>query len=243
MISVQNMETGSSKPLNNTSIRTAVPHTRISHRFDAGDIHWENFDKIFARERSIWEKEKANTAKRHPSHAEILKLLAAGAVIGLSLVIPTLPVAIAPFTIDRRRYKGRYFNQTIKRLKQQKLVEVVEEHGQIIVRITQNGKLRSLKYKLDELKIPKLKAWDNKWRVVIFDIPEHRKRMREIFRMHLKKLGFYPLQKSVWLHAFPCFDEIEFLRQIYHVGENVTYIIGEPFESTDALKRHFHLPA
>lgn len=224
-------------------MQTIMPHVGMPHQFEARDINWENFETIFSKERAMWENEKIGTIRRYPSHPEILKFMAAGVVIGLSLVIPTLPVAVAPFVIDRRRYNGRYFNQTIKRLKQQKLVEVIEEHGQIIVRITQNGKLRALKYKLDELKIPKQKTWDTKWRIVIFDIPEHRKRLREIFRMHLKKLGFYPLQKSVWVHAFPCFDEIEFLRQIYHVGENVTYIIGEPFEATEELKRHFHLPA
>lgn len=35
--------------------------------------------------------------------------------------------------------------------------------------------------------------------MVLFDIPEDRKAEREWFRVHLKKLGFNMVQKSVWL--------------------------------------------
>lgn len=41
--------------------------------------------------------------------------------------------------------------------------------------------------------------WDGKWRVVVFDIPEQRRIIRNLFRRNLKKWGFRPLQKSVWI--------------------------------------------
>lgn len=109
------------------------------------------------------------------------------------------------------------------------------------MRITQAGRVRALRYKVDEMAVDKPKQWDKKWRVVIFDIPEPQKNMREIFRKHLKYLGFYPLQKSVWVHPYPCFDEIEFLRQVYNIGGDVTYIVGEQLESTELLKQHYGL--
>lgn len=54
-------------------------------------------------------------------------------------------------------------------------------------------------------------------------------------------MGFYMLQKSVWVHPYPCFDEIEFLRQVYNVGINVTYILAEKIENAEDLKDHFKL--
>ncbi|MBI4008672.1 transcriptional regulator PaaX, partial [Candidatus Roizmanbacteria bacterium] len=41
--------------------------------------------------------------------------------------------------------------------------------------------------------------WDGKWRIVIFDIPEVNKRIRQVLRETLKVLEFWPLQKSVWI--------------------------------------------
>lgn len=43
------------------------------------------------------------------------------------------------------------------------------------------------------------KPWDKKWRLVIFDIPEKQRSLRENFRRKLKELGFGMVQKSVWV--------------------------------------------
>ena len=159
----------------------------------------------------------------------------------MSFVIPVAPMALAPFVVDSNKYNKKRFNQIIGRLNKQKLIEMSEEGGQTVVKITDEGRVRALRDKMAEMEIKRPKAWDRKWRMVIFDIPEKYKRMREIFRQHLKLLGFYPLQKSVWVHAFPCFDEIEFLRQIYHVGVDVTYVVAERIERAEELKDRFDL--
>ncbi|MBI2019711.1 hypothetical protein HYS95_03550 [Candidatus Daviesbacteria bacterium] len=41
--------------------------------------------------------------------------------------------------------------------------------------------------------------WDKKWRIVVFDIPEQKRLIRNLLRRNLKKWGFKPLQKSVWV--------------------------------------------
>jgi phenylacetic acid degradation operon negative regulatory protein len=48
----------------------------------------------------------------------------------------------------------------------------------------------------------KVKKWDGKWYLVIFDIPEKIKSKRDILREKLKKLGFGQLQASVWVSPF-----------------------------------------
>lgn len=204
-------------------------------------VNWERVERIFAEDRKLIIKKLREETERRPYVPELLKLLAGGAVFGLSLMIPVLPMALAPFIVDSRKYEQSLFGRTMKRLKKQKLVEIVEEKGQTLVRITEAGRVRALRYKLDEIQIKKPKVWDKKWRIVIFDIPEKYKRMREIFRDHLKTMGFYMLQKSVWVHPYPCFNEIEFLRQVYNVGINVTYIVAEKIESPDDLKSHFSM--
>ena len=52
---------------------------------------------------------------------------------------------------------------------------------------------------------------------MIFDIPEQYRRARHALKNKLSELGFYPLQKSVWVHPFPCETEIEFLKNHFNI--------------------------
>lgn len=204
-------------------------------------IDWEKAGKIFNADKKLILEQLKKTDERYPSSAELLKILAGGMFIALSFVFPALPLAIAPFIIDGRKYKRYRLHQTVDRLKRQKLVEIIDKDGQTLVKITERGKIRALQYKIDDIKIDKKKVWDRKWRIVIFDIPEKHKSMRDIFRLRLKKLGFYLLQDSVWVHPYPCFDQVEFLRQIYAVGINVRYIIADRIENAEDLVSHYGL--
>lgn len=222
-----------------THKKQSNPKFRISLKLD--NLNWEKTEKFFFKERQKLVKHLDKAEKCTPSTKDILNLLAGGAVIGLSFLIPAAPMALAPLLIDSRKYNTSLFNQTIKRLKKQKLVQIIEEDGNTMVKITDEGRVRALRYKLSEMMVKNPKVWDKKWRVVIFDIQEKHKRMREIFRKHLQIMGFYMLQKSVWVHPYPCFNEIEFLRQIYDVGIDVTYLVAEKIENPQDLKDQFNL--
>lgn len=204
-------------------------------------IDWEKAEKLFAKDKILFSKIRNDKGKIYPAANEILKILAAGAVIGLSFAFPALSVAIAPFFIDGHKYQYHRLTQTVSRLRKQKMVTVSHKNGMILVKISQNGRVKALEYKLSELVITKPKKWDRKWRMVIFDIPEKYKRMRNIFRKRLIMLGFYKLQESVWVHPYPCFNEVEFLKQIYNVGVNVRYIIADKIEDADDLLEYFKI--
>lgn len=204
-------------------------------------VNWEKMNRIFEPDRRLILEKLERGRNHYPYTKDILKLLAGGLIIGLSFVFPALPVAIAPLIINKNKYQGHRFNHTLKRLKKQKLVEVFHENGQELVRITEKGKVKALRYKLNDIEIKKPKIWDRKWRMVIFDIPEEEKRMRDIFRQHLKAIGFYQLQESIWVYPYSCFDQVEFLRQIYNVGFNVKYILAEKIEDSGDLADYFNL--
>ena len=128
-----------------------------------------------------------------------------------------------------------------KRWEEQKLVQVDNSSDEPTVTITEKGMKRALKYKLNQLKIQSPMLWDKKWRVVIFDVPENKKRNRDYFRSYLSNLGFFRLNESVFIYPHSCFDEIEFLRQISGIGKEVTYMIVENIETSADLKKHFNL--
>lgn len=204
-------------------------------------VNWEKVDEIFAKDRYLLLQRLKKDKSKSSYTREILGLLATGAIFGLSLAFPTLPMALAPFLINRKKYQIDHFSQTVSRLQKQKLVKIEYVGSETIIKITKKGKMRALRYKVSEIAVKKPKRWDRKWRLVIFDIPENYKRVRDIFRDHLKIMGFYQLQKSVWVHPYPCFDEVEFLRQIYRVGIDVTYIVAEQIEDESRLRECFLL--
>ena len=97
-----------------------------------------------------------------------------------------------------------------------------------------------LKFKLDEMIIKKPKRWDGKWRVVIFDIPEKFRLGRDYLRNKLKELGFYQMQKSAWVHPYPCGDEVDFIKELYEVRPFVRVITADSIDIKHDLVKYFN---
>lgn len=98
----------------------------------------------------------------------------------------------------------------------------LNRNGEPVIRLTaQGGKL------LDEvipLKRMQKKKWDGKWRLVIFDIAEKKRKFRETLRNQLKKLGFGMWQKSVYVTPNPVMGEVnEFLKDNGLFGDVVCF--------------------
>lgn len=204
------------------------------------EADWDKAYKIFHDDKEEILHLLGRGVDRYPYVKEILLILAAGTLISAALLMPGLGRVIRPNIWKGNGYRKDRLRQVLNRLKNRKIIEVVETKDGPVVRITQNGITKALKYKLENMEI-KRKTWDGKWRVIVFDIPEENKKARDEFRTRLKGAGFYPLQKSVFVHAFPCFDEIEFLRQIYGVDIDVTYIEAQKIEDHDNLKSFFNI--
>lgn len=189
----------------------------------------------------------------NPKVRAVILLLGAGAILAGAILIPTLPMAAKPL-IDFYKKKERQkdlkvwnrFNQprlkqVLKRLQDQKEVEIFEKEGETVVRLTEKGKHKFLKYQLEEMIIEKPATWDGRWRVIIYDINKNKKTLSEVFRRMLKKLEFFRLQKSVYLTPYPCSKEIEFLKNYYGLSGEVLYLEVERLENEKAYKEYFAL--
>ncbi|KKT43528.1 MAG: Transcriptional regulator, PaaX family [Candidatus Wolfebacteria bacterium GW2011_GWE2_44_13] len=99
--------------------------------------------------------------------------------------------------IRRKRYQ-RMVN-LVCYLKRQGLVEQKENS---ILKLTEKGLLRLQKNATVSRYVPLSKGYkteDDHLKVVIFDVPEKRRKHREWLRFSLQNLGFKLLQKSVWI--------------------------------------------
>ncbi len=94
-------------------------------------------------------------------------------------------------------------SKAIARLKEKGFVEQDKiDDNKIIVKLTDEGKIALILVEEGP------KEWDGKWRIVVFDIPEQKRLIRNMFRRNLKKWGFKQLQKSVWISKKDVTDKL-----------------------------------
>ena len=88
----------------------------------------------------------------------------------------------------------------------------------------------------------KNKKWDGKWRVVIFDIPQELHKNRNNLRHKLRYLGFYMLQKSVFVLPYPCEEELGYICQNLGISDYIDVIIADSMGfREEEIKKHFEI--
>lgn len=178
----------------------------------------------------------------NPKVKDILKVLGISGLIAASILFPALPIALSPF-LKKQQKKWGHFNKrrlkaAIKRMQKSGIIEESEHEGEVVFKITEKGKLKLFRYKLDELTLNKA-GWDKRWRLVAYDIPRGKKNQADSFRLLLKKMQFLQLQKSLWLTPFPCTQEIEFLKSLYSLNDNVTILTISQLEGEAEYRKYF----
>ena len=167
-----------------------------------------------------------------------------GVVIGTLIILPGFGMVLKPFADwykKQNRHKRYQIRKTFEQLRRKRLIEMIEINGEIKMVLNENGKKRVVKYELEDMTIPKPKNWDGKWRLIIFDIPEKFQRERRALRIKLDELGFYPLQKSVWLYPYECRDEIDFIVEFFKISPYIRIVEATGFDGDDFLKKEFKL--
>lgn len=99
--------------------------------------------------------------------------------------------------------------------------------------LTKSGLKRLAELELSEIKVPN--SWDGKWRIILFDIPEEKRSHRNQVRRLIKELSCIQLQKSVWVHPFPCFEQFRNIRDTAELKGEIILI------ETDIVEGVFNL--
>jgi len=202
----------------------------------------------YEKERSLINVVNKNMFRENKNISnDILLCIAFAGVISVAATSPYFFVNIAKFILRNKKYLKNKYDQnkiakTLERLKRNRLIILNEKDGFFNVELTREGKRKIEKIKLENLAIMTPKFWDNKWRIVIFDIPEkQRKRARNALREKLQKLGFYQLQKSVWAYPYPCEKEVQFLCELFDIYRFVNIITADKIYNDILLRKHFKL--
>lgn len=157
--------------------------------------------------------------------------------------------AIAPNALRLLEVTGinarlRYRTKTVLgRLKQDGNIEFIERDGQKYVRLTKKGG-RTLDLYKEKLRLQERlrKRWDKRYRLIIFDVPEKRKKIRDKIRYEFSQVGFLRVQDSAWLYPYDCEEFVALLKAELHIGKDVLYAVIESIENDAWIRKHFNLP-
>jgi len=181
-----------------------------------------------------------------PTRNLILRTLAVSGIISVALVAPktlNLLKKLDRGTVNRKNLYQR-INQAIYRLERAGLVRTTGERGNRKVILTEKGRAIIDAVHANEYHIPEPVFWDGKWRIVMFDIRENRRRARSQLRSLLAGAGFLRIQDSVWVYPHPCDEGIGLVRAHLKsdTGEMLSFV-AEALESDKKLREHFRLPS
>lgn len=145
-----------------------------------------------------------------------LKVLGVAGLVGITIVAPNALQGLR-VVLRKSNIKPSDYSRLLTELKRQGLVHITQSGDEFHYTLTPAGVYRLQQSIADEIEIPRLSKWDKKWRLVAFDIPVRQSKQRAAFVTHLQDMGMALLQKSLWVHPFPCFEQVEQLAGHYNV--------------------------
>ncbi len=174
----------------------------------------------------------------------LLRFVAFGGVLSIGLMTPNALQALDKplqtyFNRLDKRAREREFRRLRIYMKQKGLIAFTSEDYEHGITLTKTGKKRLQKAKFDNLLITQPKKWDKQWRLVFFDIPESKRHARRALTSKLRLLGFQQLQRSAWIHPFPCRPEIEVVARAFDVSKYLTYIETSYIDNQKLLRKRF----
>ncbi len=171
---------------------------------------------------------------------KILFALMAGVSLGLTRSSRKYFKIIGDIPKEWGKLRRRYLRDCIREFYNDKLIDFKEiSTGIYKIVLSEQGKRKVATFNVDNLTIKKPNSWDKKWRVVIFDIPENKKKARNVLRQKLRDMGFYCWQKSVFVYPYNCLNEIEFLVELFQIRPYVRFFEATKVMNESELQLHF----
>lgn len=179
--------------------------------------------------------------QRIPIEKIILGTILTVGVMGVALMAPNALQMFKMFGIDKKKYPKDYINRAIGRLKNKGYIKFEKTPKGTFVRLTKKGKEKLKEYQDKKIALKKPRRWDKKWRVVIFDIRENKRNLRDKIRRELVSIGFVRLQNSVWVFPYECEELLIMLKSNFKLEKEVLYLRVDSIENDRWLTKFFNL--
>ena len=141
------------------------------------------------------------------------------------------------------------FYTALARLKRRKSIARTVDHA---YELTSSGEYAALKayvrkeHTAHEQKNQKkekasLVKWDGKWRIILFDVPESKRPIRDYLRNVLKRQGFIEFQRSMWVWPYRLPEFISKLISDSQMRKYTRAITTYDIDYDEDLRRMFKL--
>ncbi len=188
-------------------------------------------------------KKKHNNLRKPnigPVGEAIIASIAVVGIISIFALFPGITYALAPFIKKKKQPRKQTIQNSVESLVRFGLVEkFISKDGTVTLQLTQKGKwealLRSRSFDI------KREKWDMLWRVVVFDVPQSKNKMRHELRRAMKLYGFKMLQQSVWVYPHACDDFVQIFKKHLGVSNDVLYMKVAFIENDKHLRKEFKL--
>ncbi len=185
----------------------------------------------------VLEQSVKKELRRSKVNKAVITTVATAGVIAAALVAPNVVGAMVRLGLINSAQKRQTVQNSFTKLVARGYIRI--DGGK--ARLTEKGEKFAALIGEGKLKPKKPKKWDHKWRVLIFDIPEHRKKTRDQVRRTLVTIGFKRLQDSVWVYPYDCEDLLVLLKADLRIGKDLLYMIVDRIEYDAPLRIHFGL--
>ena len=185
------------------------------------------------------ERTVATDVRRSKINSAVIAAVSVAGMLAVAAVAPNILTLLGKTTLvgQRKQKIKSSFNKLLKH----GYLALERSKGVTRVRLTKKGEWFAARIGEGKLVPKKPKRWDGKWRMLIFDIPENRRKSRQQLRLTLTGLGFCRLQDSVWVYPYDCEDFITVLKIDMRLGKDVLYVIADRIENDKKLRSQFGL--
>jgi len=183
------------------------------------------------------EETNKKRVKREHLQKIVLSTIQMAGILSVGLVAPNVLGAMDKLGLLPKARQKEYISSSASKLAKRGLLKFENSHYQL----TKEGEKTLRTWEIEDYKLNQPKHWDKKWRVVIFDIPEKKKKIRDQVRNLFVSAGFERLQDSVWVYPYDCEDIIGLLKTDFGIGKDVLYLIVDEIENDKYLREVFNL--
>lgn len=185
--------------------------------------------------------------KRQPKapiqHAVLRTLITVG-VLGAALIVPHVVAELKKLdpAFAKQKNVRRRIQETLWRMERSGMVSLPKRGTLGRVELLPKGRALIEKIKAEKYTIRQPLLWDGKWRLVMFDVPEPRKSVRNQLRLLLQSAGLVRLHDSVWVHPYPCDELVTLVKaHLKNTKGEIHYFTGNLIESDKYLRDMFDL--
>jgi len=183
---------------------------------------------------------ESESAKAYIGRA-VLAMVGLGGILFVGAVAPNLFSAFGRLA-KSKEYNEKQIYHSFFYIRKRGLAKLIKKSDRTFeVKITRKGRIQLAEFAIESITFKNPGAWDGKWRVVIFDIPERYSSVRDSLRHKFRELGLFQFQRSVFVYPYSKEDEIQFVAAYFGVEKYLEILTVERMLDDKDLRRYFRL--